>query len=79
MPVEDIEFESGDLVDIFFYFLFCKEIAAHVEHDAAPGEARVISYIYCGSALAFRRHNLQEALHGVKKSGRLIGRDYNIF
>ena len=85
MPVKYVQFVFRHLIDVLLYKCFRKEVPAHIEHQPAPAEAGIIHYIgagYCPlrilcyrAAFNSRRQQLQQGLHAIKKSLRLVGRN----
>ena len=82
MPVEDIHLVFGQLVDIFLYFLFGEPVAADVQHQSAPGKLRFVgdvgawdrpveAFLFPVALYLWGKH-LQQGLHTVEDSGRLV-------
>src|SRR5882724_12812483 len=67
VPVEDVHFHRFQAVDIALEDIDGDEVAGYVDHEAAPGETRLVLDGDGGSGEAVRRdfNQLQESLQGV--------------
>ena len=90
MPVEAVHFINRHQVEHALYGFFSIEMAALIEHEAAPGKARGIADAHVGDGPnLFYVHaglpchdgagkQLLESLKGIEETGRLCGRDAHL-
>ena len=85
VPVQAVDFEQRQDVDVSLHILHGHEMAARVEHDAAIAEARFVFDAHGGcrpcdtlhgrGTFNLGRQQLHERLHTVEKSLRFLGLD----
>ena len=82
--MEHIHLVAGHAIDVLLDELLSEEVAADVEHQAAPGEARVIDDVDAGDGpgggaarrtLDFRREQLEQRLDAVEQARRRLRLD----
>ena len=90
MPVEAVHFINRHQVEHALYGFFSIEMAALIEHEAAPGKARGIADAHVGDGpnrfyvrAGLPCHDgagkqLLESLKGIEETGRLCGRDAHL-
>src|SRR6185437_15519806 len=89
VPMKNIVFVFGHLINVLFHELLGKKMTAYIEHQPAPAKTRVIDDTHTrdfpfrrfNGRLAFhiRRKKLHQRLYSIKKSIGLIGRYDYIF
>ena len=70
VPVKDIQLHHRHAVQRALDLLHRLEVAAHIDHQAAPLEARRVLNTHCGNGrrVLFQLHQLQQRLHAMKRA-----------
>ena len=89
VPVKHVIFVAHHGINVLFYFIYCKKMTCHIEHQPTPANTRIIANFYSGN---FPRHinnlcrtfylgwkELNQCLRTVKQSCRFICPDSDFF
>ncbi len=73
VPMEVIHFMQCNVVDVFFYIAYGKEVAAHIQVHTTIGKAGLVFYLHTrhqqfGSLWFFYRQQLYQGLHAVESA-----------
>ena len=73
MPVEDVQLHGGHAVEVAPQNIEWDKVAAHVDHQPAPGETRLIlnGRGRYGKAIGAGRDHLQYGLQSVENTERI--------